>query len=135
MYLCSIILIVASISFIISLKNLLQKGRPFSHITHHLPHHGPDNWFGVAFLPLQPKRNPIIQTIELDKLRLGIWIVGLELGFLMAYRAGWNISMGALVANITLALVLIPVGIILYTWKNLPGFRQWRHCCVLAAWC
>jgi drug/metabolite transporter (DMT)-like permease len=40
--------------------------------------------------------------------------VGLEFGYLMAYRAGWNISIGSLVANIFLALALIPVGIFLY---------------------
>ena len=45
---------------------------------------------------------------------LGISIVGLELGYLLAYRAGWNISVGSLVASILLALVLIPIGIMLY---------------------
>lgn len=45
---------------------------------------------------------------------LGISIVGLEFGYLLAYRAGWNISIGSLVANIALAIILIPVGIIAY---------------------
>ena len=45
---------------------------------------------------------------------LGFAIVGLEFGYLMAYRAGWNISVGSLVANIALAVVLIPVGIFVY---------------------
>lgn len=45
---------------------------------------------------------------------LGIAIVGLELGYLLAYRAGWNISAGSLVANILLAVSLIPVGVLLY---------------------
>jgi drug/metabolite transporter (DMT)-like permease len=45
---------------------------------------------------------------------LGIAIVGLEFGYIMAYRAGWNISVGSLVANILLALALIPIGIIFY---------------------
>lgn len=45
---------------------------------------------------------------------LGISIVGLEFGYLMAYRAGWNISIGSLVANIALAIMLIPVGILVY---------------------
>ncbi|MGB3989241.1 MAG: hypothetical protein WBL32_01740 [Acetivibrionales bacterium] len=44
----------------------------------------------------------------------GISIVGLEPGYLLAYRAGWNISVGSLVANILLALILIPTGIMLY---------------------
>ncbi len=45
---------------------------------------------------------------------LGGAIVGLELGYLLAYRAGWNISLGSLVANIILALLLIPIGILFY---------------------
>ena len=45
---------------------------------------------------------------------LGVAIVGLELGYLMAYRAGWNISVGSLVANILLAIMLIPIGILFY---------------------
>ena len=45
---------------------------------------------------------------------LGVAIVGLELGYLLAYRAGWNISLGSLVANIILALLLIPIGLLFY---------------------
>lgn len=45
---------------------------------------------------------------------LGIAIVGLEVGFIQMYRAGWNISIGSLVANIGLALVLIFVGLLIY---------------------
>ncbi|GAB6155237.1 membrane protein [Desulfosporosinus burensis] len=45
---------------------------------------------------------------------LGGAIVGLELGYLLAYRAGWNISVGSLVANIILAIMLIPIGILFY---------------------
>lgn len=45
---------------------------------------------------------------------LGLAIVGLELGFLMAYRVGWNISLASLVANSLVALALIPVGIFFY---------------------
>ncbi|OPJ63831.1 EamA family transporter [Clostridium oryzae] len=45
---------------------------------------------------------------------LGFCIVGLEVGYIMAYRAGWNISMGSLVANIFLALMLIPIGIVFF---------------------
>lgn len=45
---------------------------------------------------------------------LGIAIVGLEIGYIMAYRAGWNISIGSLIANIIVALVLIPIGILFF---------------------
>lgn len=45
---------------------------------------------------------------------LGVSIVGLELGFLLAYRAGWNISVAALLATATVTLILVPAGIYIY---------------------
>jgi uncharacterized membrane protein len=54
------------------------------------------------------------KDLNWTSIALGISIVGLEFGYLMAYRAGWKISLGSLVANIALALALIPVGILFY---------------------
>ena len=48
-------------------------------------------------------------------LGLGVALVGLELGFLLAYRAGWDISLGALFTTSMLSLLLIPVGILFYS--------------------
>ncbi len=45
---------------------------------------------------------------------LGIVIVGLEFGNICMYKAGWNISIGSLVCNISLAVLLITVGILIY---------------------
>jgi uncharacterized membrane protein YdcZ (DUF606 family) len=45
---------------------------------------------------------------------LGVAIVGLEVGYIYMYRAGWNISIGSLVCNIALAIVLIIVGLLIY---------------------
>jgi len=56
---------------------------------------------------------------------LGLAIVGLEFGFLNMYKLGWNISIGALVASISVALILILIGILYYkealTVPNLVG--------------
>lgn len=56
-------------------------------------------------------------TKEIGKLgwmsfALGAAVVLLELGFLLAYRAGWNISVAALYSNAAVALLLIPVGVL-----------------------
>jgi len=45
---------------------------------------------------------------------LGIAIVGLEFGNICMYKAGWNISIGSLVCNIALAVILIIVGVMIY---------------------
>ena len=42
---------------------------------------------------------------------LGISICFLELGFLLAYRAGWNLSTAALACNVAVGLLLIPLGL------------------------
>lgn len=53
-------------------------------------------------------------NLNWTSIALGVSIVGLEFGYLMAYRAGWQISLGSLVANIALALALIPIGVFFY---------------------
>ena len=56
---------------------------------------------------------------------LGIVIVGLEAGWLFAYKAGWQVSTGFIVQSAFLAVVLLFVGYFLYhealTWNKLLG--------------
>lgn len=55
-----------------------------------------------------------LHDINWTSMALGASLVGLEFGYIMAYRSGWNISNGSLVANILLAIALIPVGVIFF---------------------
>lgn len=43
---------------------------------------------------------------------LGGCVVLIELGFLLAYRAGWTLGTAALFCNATVALVLLPIGVL-----------------------
>ncbi|MCQ2423277.1 MAG: DMT family transporter [Clostridia bacterium] len=56
---------------------------------------------------------------------LGLVIVGLEVGWIYAYKAGWQVSSGSVVQSAFLAVVLIFVGFLLYkepvTWNKLVG--------------
>lgn len=45
---------------------------------------------------------------------LGLAIVGIELGYILLYRNGWTISTAALVANITVAILLLIIGFLIY---------------------
>jgi hypothetical protein len=45
---------------------------------------------------------------------LGLAAVGLELGFLLVYRAGWKISLAALTSNAIVTVLLIPVGLLFF---------------------
>lgn len=53
---------------------------------------------------------------------LGLGIVFLELGFIYIYRNGWNVSTGALVANIVLSVVLLIIGVVFY--KDKVSLKQ-----------
>ena len=56
---------------------------------------------------------------------LGVVIVGLEVGFIYAYRAGWQVSRAQIVQSAVLAVCLVFVGALLYrehiTWTKLAG--------------
>lgn len=56
---------------------------------------------------------------------LGLAIVGLETGFLLAYRAGGNISYSGIFSNVAAMLILLPIGLIFFkevlTIKNVLG--------------
>lgn len=55
-----------------------------------------------------------LRLINWAPIVLAFILVGLEFGFIMLYRAGWDISIGSLVCNIGLAILLIGVGYFLY---------------------
>lgn len=45
---------------------------------------------------------------------LALALIGLEYGYIMLYRVGWNISVGSLVCNIALAVLLLFLGMLVY---------------------
>src|SRR5262249_15595310 len=45
---------------------------------------------------------------------VGIGAAAIEIGFLLAYRTGWNISTAGLIVNAAIAVMLIPVGLVLF---------------------
>lgn len=53
---------------------------------------------------------------------LGVAIIGLEFGYICIYRAGWKIGVASLVANISLACVLLVVGYFFY--KEVTTLKQ-----------
>lgn len=56
---------------------------------------------------------------------LGLVIVGLEVGWIYAYKAGWQVSAAFIVQSAFIAVVLVFVGYLLYneslTWNKLLG--------------
>lgn len=55
-----------------------------------------------------------IRHIDWTAYALGIAMVGLEIGFIFMYRAGWKMSVACLATNAVLAAILILVGAIFF---------------------
>lgn len=56
---------------------------------------------------------------------LGVSIIGLEVGFIYAYKAGWQVSTAAIVQSAFLGVLLIFVGVIFFkeqiSWNKILG--------------
>jgi len=75
-----------------------------------------------------PAKNGLV--FELKQLNwasflLAIAIVGIEFGFLLVYRAGWNLGIAAVLVNVVASLILLPVAIFFFkdkiSWVNIAG--------------
>jgi multidrug transporter EmrE-like cation transporter len=69
-------------------------------------------------------------TFELKKLNwasflLAIAVVGIEFGFLLVYRSGWNLGIAAVLTNVVASLILVPIAIFVFkdrlNWVNVLG--------------
>lgn len=109
-YIPLILTIIANVLYHIAQKNTAEKINPmFSLIV----------TYGVAliislilFFITKDEKNITYNIKQLNwaSLLLGGSIVLLELGFLLAYRVGWNIGTASIISTIVVTIVLIPVG-------------------------
>lgn len=53
-------------------------------------------------------------TMHWSPVLVGVGAFAIEVGFLLAYRAGWELSVASLSVNVVLALVLLPIGVIAF---------------------
>ena len=85
---------------------------------------------GITFLTafFFPAKNGL--TAELKHLNwasflLAVAIVGIEFGFLLVYRSGWNLGIAAVLVNVVASLILVPVAIFVFkdklNWVNIIG--------------
>ena len=81
----------------------------------------------VLYYVLGPRGNIFREYGKLNwaPLTLGLVIVGLEVGWIYAYKAGWQVSTGFIVQSAFLAVVLLLVGYLVYhetlTWNKIVG--------------
>ena len=65
---------------------------------------------------------------------VGIAIVAIELGFLLAYRAGWKISTAVVTANILVAIALLAVGALAFREPVTPVRLAGIATCLAGLW-
>lgn len=70
----------------------------------------------VIALLFFPGREPLADSfrqINWTVMGIGIGAAMIEVGFLLTYRAGWQLSATSIIVNVAIAVVLIPVGVAL----------------------
>lgn len=71
----------------------------------------------VLLLPFAPERESVfagLKRLNWASPAVGVAIVGVELGVLLAYRAGWKLSVGSVAINTAVALLLLPLGLLVF---------------------
>ena len=82
---------------------------------------------GIFYYALSPQADLLKEYCRLNwaPFALGISIIGLEGGWLYAYKAGWQVNTGFIVQSAFVSVVLLFVGYLLYrealTWNKLLG--------------
>jgi multidrug transporter EmrE-like cation transporter len=70
----------------------------------------------VGFFYFPAKNGVVAEIKQLNwaSIGLAIAIVGIEFGFLLTYRSGWNLGIAAVLVNVVASLILVPVAIFFF---------------------
>lgn len=125
-YIWPIILVLFSNTlYQICVKSIPDKMNPFASLT--VTYVVSAVFSGILYFILNKDANLFKEynKINLAPVMFGLVLVGLEVGWIYAYRAGWEVSKGFIVQSSILAVILIFVGYLLYkeniTWNKIIG--------------
>ena len=80
---------------------------------------------GFFFFPATNGILAEIKQLNWASIGLAIAVVGIEFGFLLTYRSGWNLGIAAVLVNVVASLILVPVAIFIFkdriSWVNILG--------------
>ena len=88
----------------------------------------------IVLLPFFPPAGGVraaFGALNWTSVALALAVVGIEVGFLLAYRAGWGISIAALVVNVIVTVALLPLGVALFRERLAPTQVLGLVICVL----
>jgi drug/metabolite transporter (DMT)-like permease len=70
---------------------------------------------GYFVIPKQDAASlPMVKTAIWSALGIGLGAAGIEIGFMLAYRSGWNVNILPLSVTVGGAILLVPVGILAF---------------------
>ena len=79
----------------------------------------------IFFFPTKNGLVAEMRQLNWASFLLAIAIVGIEFGFLLVYRSGWNLGIAAVLVNVVASLILVPVAIYVFkdklNWVNIVG--------------
>lgn len=64
---------------------------------------------GFFFFPATNGITAELKQLNWASIGLAIAVVGIEFGFLLVYRSGWNLGIAAVLTNVVASLILVPV--------------------------
>ncbi len=77
------------------------------------------------FFPVENGIAAELKKLNWASIGLAIAVVGIEFGYLLMYRAGWNLGIAAVLATTLSALILVPVALLVFrdkiSWVNIAG--------------
>jgi len=77
------------------------------------------------FFPVPEGMITELKKLNWASIGLAIAVVGIEFGFLLVYRSGWNLGIAAVLVNVVASLILVPVAIFVFrdkiSWVNVLG--------------
>ncbi|MBQ7274734.1 MAG: EamA family transporter [Clostridiales bacterium] len=120
-----VLVIFSNVVYQICAKSVPKKMNPFASLT--ITYIVGAVASAILYFVLEKDGNLIKEYSKLNwaPLVLGIVIVGLETGWIYAYKAGWQVSTGFIVQSSVLAVMLLVVGYFLYheafTWNKVVG--------------
>ena len=57
---------------------------------------------------------PMVKTVVWSALGIGLGAAAIEIGFMLGYRAGWNVNILPLSVTVCGAVLLVPIGILAF---------------------
>ena len=83
---------------------------------------------------LYPGGRSFVETLKTANwavFAVGFAVVAIELGFLLAYRAGWRVSVAAVSVNVAVTVLLVPAGLLLFKDELTPRHLLGLALCIL----